>query len=210
MDQRDNAINELSKLMDIRVVTDSTNQTTVFTNSGIQLVGGGQASQLSFNSQGTLNARLRYRTPIRPSHGVGSLTSSCRTAPSIDMVANNVDQLRPDRRRPEAARQDAGAGADPGRSAGGDAGERRCRTSPRPARAVTGPPAGFDVELSNVLPGNTINLTYTDTATNTPHQISIVSVTIPPRCRCRIGANPQSAADRRQFLAAAWPRSCRN
>ena len=46
MDQRDNAINELSKLVDVRVVTDSSNQTSVFTNSGIQLVGDGLASQL--------------------------------------------------------------------------------------------------------------------------------------------------------------------
>src|SRR5215475_12399389 len=44
MDQRDAAINDLSKLVDVRVVTDSTNQTNIFTNSGIQLVGGSLAS----------------------------------------------------------------------------------------------------------------------------------------------------------------------
>ena len=42
MDQRDNAINDLSKLMDIRVVTNGSNQANVFTNSGIQLVGDGR------------------------------------------------------------------------------------------------------------------------------------------------------------------------
>ena len=35
------------------------------------------------------------------------------------------------------------------------------------------------LDLSNVLPGNSINLTYTDTATNTPHQITIVRVDDP-------------------------------
>ena len=46
--------------------------------------------------------------------------------------------------------------------------------------AVTsGSQAGFDVDLSNVLPGNSISLTYTDTATNTPHQITIVRVDDP-------------------------------
>src|SRR5207244_13218585 len=46
--------------------------------------------------------------------------------------------------------------------------------------AVTsGSQAGFDLDLSNVLPGNTINLTYTDAATNTPHQITIVRVDDP-------------------------------
>ena len=58
MDQRDNAINDLANLMDVRTVTDSANQTNVFTNAGIQLVGAGVASQFSFTSPGTLNAHL--------------------------------------------------------------------------------------------------------------------------------------------------------
>ncbi len=45
--------------------------------------------------------------------------------------------------------------------------------------AVAGPPAGFSLDVSKVLPGNTISLTYTDTATNTQHQLSIVDVTDP-------------------------------
>ena len=49
MDQRDSAINKLSQLMDIRVSTDNTNQTTVYTTNGVELVGA-QASQLIFNS----------------------------------------------------------------------------------------------------------------------------------------------------------------
>src|ERR1700732_5094263 len=67
-----------------------------------------------------------------------------------------LDQLRPDRRRSDAARQDTGSGADPGRSEG-----------------------GFDLDLSNVLPGNTVNLTYTDVATNTRHNVTIVRVDDP-------------------------------
>src|SRR5229473_7246564 len=55
MDQRDKAIDLLSQLMDIRVTTDNTNQTTIYTSNGVELVGA-QASQLIFNSQGTLNA----------------------------------------------------------------------------------------------------------------------------------------------------------
>jgi flagellar hook-associated protein 1 FlgK len=44
---------------------------------------------------------------------------------------------------------------------------------------VTGPPAGFDLDLSAVQPGNSINLTYTDTATNTKHQVTILRVDDP-------------------------------
>ena len=39
LDQRDNYVNQLAQLMDINVVNGDHNQITVFTNSGIQLVG---------------------------------------------------------------------------------------------------------------------------------------------------------------------------
>src|SRR5229473_2142690 len=39
MDQRDSAIDKLSQLMDMRVSTDNTNQTTAYTTNGIELVG---------------------------------------------------------------------------------------------------------------------------------------------------------------------------
>jgi len=55
--------------------------------------------------------------------------------------------------------------------------------------AVAGPPSGFDVNTSNVLPGNTINLTYTDTATNTQRQITVVNVTAPGALPLQNGAN---------------------
>src|SRR6201996_650997 len=60
MDQRDNAINDLSKMMDVHVVTDSSNQVSLFTNSGIQLVGGGLASSFNYSSQGSLDATSLY------------------------------------------------------------------------------------------------------------------------------------------------------
>src|SRR4051794_32434224 len=73
MDQRDNAINQLAQLMDIRVVTDGANQTSVFTNSGIQLVGGATAARLDFNSQGTLNANAQWNANPALS-GAGTIT----------------------------------------------------------------------------------------------------------------------------------------
>ena len=60
--------------------------------------------------------------------------------------------------------------------------------------AVAGPPAGFDVDLSSVQPGNTINLTYTDAATNTQHRISIVRVDDPAALPLQnaVNANPRA------------------
>jgi flagellar hook-associated protein 1 FlgK len=47
------------------------------------------------------------------------------------------------------------------------------------APATLAPKAGFDLDLSNVLPGNSVNLTYTDAATNTQHNVTIVRVDDP-------------------------------
>ena len=65
MDQRDSAINDLSKLMDVRAVTDGANQTSVFTTSGVQLVGGGLSSKMVFSSSGTLTANSLYNNDNR-------------------------------------------------------------------------------------------------------------------------------------------------
>ena len=53
--QRDQYIDQLAKLMDIRVVQGDNNQVSVFTGSGIQLVGT-QAAQLNFSPTGTVAA----------------------------------------------------------------------------------------------------------------------------------------------------------
>ena len=55
MDQRDTAINQLSQLMDVRVVTDRQQPDHRLHQFGVELVGT-QASTLTFNSPGTLNA----------------------------------------------------------------------------------------------------------------------------------------------------------
>src|SRR6201999_3353988 len=59
-DQRDSAINDLSKLMDIKTVTNSSNEVSIFTTSGVQLVGDQLASKMVFSSPGTLTASNLY------------------------------------------------------------------------------------------------------------------------------------------------------
>jgi flagellar hook-associated protein 1 FlgK len=177
MDQRDNAINQLAQLMDIRVVTDNTNQTTVFTNSGIQLVGGGQASQLDFNSQGTLNATSQWNSNPALS-GAGTITVKLPNGGNFDMIANNAissGQLAADLKLRDKTLVQAQAQVDQLAAALASS----LSDVTKPGTAVTGPPAGFDLDLSGVQPGNSINLTYTDTATNTKHQVTIVRVDDP-------------------------------
>jgi flagellar hook-associated protein 1 len=191
MDQRDTAINQLSQLMDIRAVTDTSNQTSVFTNSGIQLVGDGQASQMAFTSSGALSATSLYNSNPAKS-GVGSLTIKLPNGANFDMVANNTissGQIAADLKLRDQTLVQAQTQVD--QLAATFASALSDQTTA--GSAVAGPPAGFDLNVSNVLPGNSINLTYTDTATNTKHQLSIVNVTDPAALPLQnaTGANPK-------------------
>jgi flagellar hook-associated protein 1 FlgK len=177
MDQRDTAINQLSSLMDVRAVTDGSNQTSIFTNSGIQLVGAGLASQMTFTSPGALTASSLYNGNPAKS-GVGSLTIQLPNGASYDMVANNTissGQIAADLKLRDQTLVQSQTQVD--QMAATLSSSLSDQTTA--GTAVVGPPTGFDLNVSNVLPGNTINLTYTDSATNTQHQISIVNVTDP-------------------------------
>jgi flagellar hook-associated protein 1 len=188
MDQRDSAINDLSKLMDIRVVTDSSNQANVFTNSGVQLVGSGLSSSLVYHSQGTLGATSLYNANPAKS-GVGALSIRLPNGASIDLVATNSissGQIAADLKLRDQTLVQAQTQVD--QMAATLSSSLSDQTTA--GTAVTGPPAGFDLNVSNVQqPGNTINLTYTDSATNTQRQISIVNVTAPGALPLQNGAN---------------------
>jgi flagellar hook-associated protein 1 len=177
MDQRDSAINQLSQLMDIRAVTDGANQTSVFTNSGVQLVGAALASQMTFTSPGTLGATSLYNSNPAKS-GVGSLTIQLPNGASYDMVANNAigsGQIAADLKLRDQTLVQAQTQVD--QMAATLSSSLSDQTTP--GTAVTGPPTGFSLDVSNVLPGNTVNLTFTNSVTNTQQQVSIVNVTDP-------------------------------
>jgi flagellar hook-associated protein 1 FlgK len=187
MDQRDNAINQLAKLVDIKVVTDSSNQTNIFTNSGLQLVGAGLASEFKFSSPGSLTATSLYNANTAK-NGVGSLNLRLPNGANIDLVATNAigsGQIAADLKLRDQTLVQAQTQVD--QMAATLAASLSDRTTA--GTAVAGPPAGFDVNTSNVLPGNTINLTYTDTATNTQRQVTIVNVTAPGALPLQNGAN---------------------
>ena len=174
MDQRDSAINDLSKLVDIRVVTDSSNQANIFTTTGSQLVSAGFASQFNFSSAGALTPTSLYNAnPAK--NGVGTLSLHLPNGANIDVVANNIvssGQIAADLKLRDQTLVQAQTQVD--QFAATLASSLSVQTTA--GTAVTGPPAaGFAVNTSNVLPGNTVNLTYTDSS-NIQHQVSIVNV----------------------------------
>ena len=174
MDQRDSAINDLSKLVDIRVVIDSSNQANIFTTTGSQLVSAGFASQFNFSSAGALTPTSQYNAnPAK--NGVGTLSLHLPNGANIDVVANNIvssGQIAADLKLRDQTLVQAQTQVD--QFAATLASSLSDQTTA--GTAVTGPPAaGFAVNTSNVLPGNTVNLTYTDSS-NIQHQVSIVNV----------------------------------
>ena len=179
MDQRDSAIDQLSQLMDIRVSTNGSNQATIYTSNGVELVGL-QASQLTFNSQGTLTAASQWNAdPTKSSAG----TISCKLAngSSIDMIASNSfksGQIAADVALRDTVLVQAQTQVDQLAASLASA-LSDTTTAGAAAPATLTPKAGFDLDVANMLPGNTVNLTYTDTATNTQRQVSIVRVDDP-------------------------------
>jgi flagellar hook-associated protein 1 FlgK len=177
-DQRDSAINDLSNLMDVNVTTSGANQVSVLTNTGIQLVSGGQASQFAFTSSGTLSPTSLYSTnPAQ--NGVGSLTVKLPNGANIDAIANNVIssgriaadiQLR-DKTLVQAQTQVDQLAATLSSSLSD-------LTTQGTAVTPSASLSGFTLDLSNVQPGNSINLTYTNSS-GQQQQVQIVRVDDP-------------------------------
>jgi flagellar hook-associated protein 1 FlgK len=171
-DQRDQAIDQLAKLMDIRVVQGSGNQVSIFTGSGTSLVTGNQAVQLAFTPSGSVGATQQWNANPGKST-LGTITMQFPNGTSTDMVANKMIRsgeisayldmrdnvlVQAQSQIDELAAQMSRALSD--------------TTTPGTAAAV-GTQSGFDVNIAGVLPGNAINLTYTD-AGNVAHKIAIV------------------------------------
>jgi flagellar hook-associated protein 1 FlgK len=177
-DQRDNAITDLSSLMDVRVSTSGNNQVSLFTNSGIQLVGGSQASQFTFTSPGTLNANSLYNTDPTKS-GVGSLTITLPNGAGMDVVANNVissGKIAADLTLRDTTLVQAQSQVD--QMAATLSSSLSDQTTAGTA-VTSGSQNGFTLNTANMVPGNTINLTVTNNTTNSQQNFSIVSVSDP-------------------------------
>lgn len=193
MDQRDSQIDKLSQLMDIRVSTNTNNQTTIYTTNGVELVGV-QASTLSFNSQGTLNANSQWNANPALS-STGTITCMLSNGAKIDMIATNSissGQIAADVTLRDKTLVQAQAQLD--QLAASIAGAMSDKTTAGTATpAALAPKAGFDLDLSSMQPGNSLNFTYTDATTNTPHQVTIVRVDDPTALPLsNTGANPNN------------------
>jgi flagellar hook-associated protein 1 FlgK len=174
-DQRDQYIDQLSKLIDIRVVPGGNNQVTVFTGSGAQLVGS-QAAQFDFSPTGSITAAQQWNADPTKS-GLSTISLVSPGGGSIDLVSNGsvrsgelAAYLNMRDNVLVQAQSQIDAIASQMSSALSD--------TTTAGSAVTGPPNGFDTDISGMLAGNTTTVTYTDSS-SVQHTISIVRVDDP-------------------------------
>jgi flagellar hook-associated protein 1 FlgK len=177
LDERDGYVAQLSELMDIRVVETEFNQISVFTNSGIQLVGM-QASRLTFDPQGTMTPGAMWSADPAE-RNVGTIKLISPTGGDLDLIANKAirsgqiaaflemrDQVLVEAQAQldEVAAAIARALSD--RTTGGTA-------------ATSGAQSGFDVDIGNLIAGNSIEIVYTDNLSNTQRTITLLRVDDP-------------------------------
>jgi flagellar hook-associated protein 1 len=173
-DQRGQDITELTQLMNVNVVQNSNNQISVFTGTGQQLVAGVQASQLSFANAGTLSATSLWSAD--PSQdGVGTITLTSPGGSTTDLIANNAiqsgqigayiqmrDAILPQAQNQldELANQMA---------------QSLSNVTTSGTAVTSGAQSGYSVDTGSLLPGNTIQLAYTNSSRK-QQTITIVSL----------------------------------
>jgi flagellar hook-associated protein 1 len=165
--------------MDIRTVVNDLNQVTVFTNSGVQLVGT-EAAKLSFNPQGTMTPNTLYNSDPTKSN-VGTITINFPRGGSYDMVSTNSIrsgkiaaylELRDNTLVKAQAQVDQFAA-----SMASALSDKTTAGTAAPASVL--PQAGYDLDLTGLQSGNVMHVTYKDNITGVTHNLSIVRVDDP-------------------------------
>ena len=179
LDQRDVYIDQMSQLMDIRVVTNNLNQVTLFTNSGVQLVGT-EAARLAFNPQGTVTPNTLY-DPDPLKSNLGTIIIDFPRGGSYDMVATS--SIRSGKLAAYLELRDNSlvkAQAQIDQFAASMASALSDKTTPGTATpASVLPQAGYDLDLTGLQSGNVMHVTYKDNITGATHNLSIVRVDDP-------------------------------
>jgi len=171
-DQRDNDVTQLAQLMNVRVVQGSNNQISLYTSTGQQLVSSAEASQLSFNDVGSLNAADLWSA--NPSQdGAGTITLTAPGGTQTDLIATGAIQsgqigaylqMR-DTILPQAQSQlDEMAN---------QMSQALSNQTTSGTAISSGSQSGYSVDTASLSAGNTLQLAYTDSS-NVQHTITVV------------------------------------
>jgi flagellar hook-associated protein 1 len=174
--ERDQYIDQLSKIIDIRIVHSDSDQDLIFTSSGTQLVGT-QASQLAFNPAGTITPAQQWNSdPTKSS--LGTITLVSPAGGSVDLVANGSirsGELAAYLNMRDKVLVQAQSQLD---QIAAQMSKALSDTTTDGTPTTVGPQNGFSVDMAGLLGGNTINITYTD-GSSVQHNITVVRVDDP-------------------------------
>ena len=159
LDERDRMINELSQLMDVQTTQNQNGSVSISTTAGLTLFNGREPIRLSFDGGGVLTPQARF-SKDPDLRGVGTITATSSNGVSIDVVGDKLIrsgaiaaalEMR-DEVLVQAQRQLDELAAGMARA-----------LSDR--SVVTESGGGFDVDIADMQPGNTITLDYRNGAT---------------------------------------------
>jgi flagellar hook-associated protein 1 FlgK len=177
LDQRDQVIDGLSRLMDVRVTQLDNGSVNVLTTGGLSLFDGIAAVRLDFDVRDNLGPQSLYN--IDPNlRTVGTISVVGASGGSFDALATNLIrsgeiaalvELR-DKTLVEAQSQLDELAASMALA---------LSDHTQAGTAVAGPPAGFDVDTTGLQPGNVITLDYIDTPGGATHRVSFIRVEDP-------------------------------
>jgi flagellar hook-associated protein 1 FlgK len=176
LDERDKFIDELSSLMDIRVVGVGGEQIAIFTTSGISLFDR-RAAELSFDER-PLSAQSMW-TANDATRSTGSIKLVSGTGTELDLIADHairsgeiagLIELRDDILVKAQAQLDEIAHT---------LALSLSNRSITSTAATVGAQTGFDIDLAGLQAGNSISLTFTENGGPTTRRVTIVSVSDP-------------------------------
>jgi len=172
-DERDKAVKELSKLMDIQTVEREGGRISVFTTGGNLLLDT-EPTTLTFDEHPSLGASSMYNSDPAL-RGVGTISLQIGNSAPIDLLRDDtiregeiagLVELRDERLVQAQAQLDEIAH---------NLAKSMSETTVT-STAHAGPPAGFDIDVASLQNGDSINLTYLETPANTERQVTIIRV----------------------------------
>jgi flagellar hook-associated protein 1 FlgK len=173
-DQRDQDIQQLSQLMNVTVVRGDNNQISVYTGTGQQLVSGVNASTLSFSNVGTMSVNTLWSAD--PSQdGAGTITLTTTAGMSTDLVAEGAFQsgeISADLQMRDTILPQAQDQLD---ELANQMSQALSNQTTSGTAVTSGSQTGYSADISSVLPGNTLQLTYTDSS-NVQHTVTVVAL----------------------------------
>lgn len=174
MDQRDRYVDQLSGLMDIRVIDAGNNQISVFTGSGLQLAGT-EAARLSFDPAGKVTPEAQWNADPAQS-SLGTITLISPSGSSNDLLANSSIrsgkiaaylEMRDETLVEAQTQLDAIAAG---------LAQMLSDVTTDGTAVTAGPLDGFEVDLAGLQDGNPVRVTYTDIASGQQRTVTFVRV----------------------------------